>query len=381
MTNRRRPGTVHLGFVPLIDAAPLIAAHEMGYFADEGLKVTLERQIGWGNVRDKLCFGHLDASHALVGMPLASQIHPERFIEPLVALMALGSGGNAITLCSRLADQGINSGSALARYVRLRRSTDPGAAPLILGHVFACSMHHYLLREWLARWGMEPDLDVRLCIVPPPQMARQMQAGALDGFCVGEPWNTLAEREGWGRIVAATTDIVPDHPEKVLAVSRRWLSQHSELATPLVRAVLRGCQYCAEPRHMHRLAEILSRRGYLDASAETVEVSLNFDRASGIGPQHRHLRGADWCARSFETAATFPSCTHSAWLAEQMIRWGHAEGNLDVTGVAKECVVAAHYREAAAALGLPAPSTDFPPMRLREGWYDPAGTGLAQVNL
>ena len=105
----RRTGPLRLGFVPLIDAAPLVAALELGYFADEGLHVALERQIGWANVRDKLAFGHLDASHALLGLPLASLLHPETQGEELIAVMALSSGGNAITLSSRLTEAGVNS--------------------------------------------------------------------------------------------------------------------------------------------------------------------------------------------------------------------------------------------------------------------------------
>jgi ABC-type nitrate/sulfonate/bicarbonate transport system substrate-binding protein len=205
--NVARGAALRLGFVPLIDAAPLIAAAELGFFADEGLSVSLERQIGWANVRDKLAFGHLDASHALLGLPLASVLRSEG--EELISVMALSSGGNAITLSRELTAAGVNSTATLARYV-----ADPHRQrQLVFAHVFPSSMHHYLLRDWLDSAGIHPDLDLRLCIIPPRQMTQHMESGHLDGLVVGEPWNTLAERLGCGRIVSPTTDILPAHPD------------------------------------------------------------------------------------------------------------------------------------------------------------------------
>jgi ABC-type nitrate/sulfonate/bicarbonate transport system substrate-binding protein len=179
---------LNIGFVPLLDAAPLIAAFELGYFADEGLSVVLERQIGWGNVRDKLTFGSLLASHALLGMPAASVLQQPRYPEPLVAILSLGSGGSAISVSQPLFDAGVQSGDALAAWVmRLAR----GHMPPLLAHVFDCSTHHYLLRDWLSKAQIDPDRYVRLCVLPPPQMVRQTANGYIDCFCVGEPWNTM----------------------------------------------------------------------------------------------------------------------------------------------------------------------------------------------
>ncbi|HSI33555.1 MAG TPA: CmpA/NrtA family ABC transporter substrate-binding protein [Tepidisphaeraceae bacterium] len=364
-------GPVRVGFVPLIDAAPLVAALELGFFADEGLAVSLERQIGWANVRDKLAYGHLDASHALLGMPLASALAAgapgaaEWQGEPIVGVMSLSCGGNAITLSKRLIEQGANSAATLARFVQAPHRGAEG--PVVLGHVFGCSMHHYLLREWLEGAGINPDLDVKLCVIPPPQMVGHLAGGSLDGFCVGEPWNTLAQREGAGVVVAPTADILPGHPEKVLAVTRRWAADNRQLLPAMIRAVLRACRWCSEPANVGALAEMLAMPRYVGVPADVVRECLTVDRTFGVGPRFAWMRPADWAMRSFAPAATFPSRTHVGWLLEQMIRWGHVAPDVDVAEVADRCTDSAAYREAADALRLTCPETEYPPMALRNG--------------
>ena len=358
-----RGGALRLGFVPLIDAAPLIAAAELGYFADEGLSVALERQIGWANVRDKLAFGHLDASHALLGLPLASVLQPEAQGEEMVGLMSLSSGGNAITLGAELTKAGVNSAASLARWIR-----DPHRdRAAVFAHVFSSSMHHYLLRDWLDAAGINPDLDVRLCVIPPPQMAQHLAGGHLDGFVVGEPWNTLAARQGCGSVVCPTTDILPDHPEKVLATTRRWAADNAGVLTPLIRAILRGCAYCADVRNIALLAEMLAKPRYIGVSAEVLVASLSLDRTFGLNPRFSSVRPADWTMRSFSLDHTFPSRTHVAWLLEQMVRWGHAPCDVDAIEIADRCTDSQPYRRAAESLQIACPADEYPSMPLRSG--------------
>jgi ABC-type nitrate/sulfonate/bicarbonate transport system substrate-binding protein len=360
-------GPIRLGFVPLIDAAPLIAAAELGYFADEGLTVQLDRQIGWANVRDKLAYGHLDASHALLGLPLASALPPDSQGDPVVSLMSLSSGGNAITLSKKLFDAGVNSAATFAKWV-----CDPHRdRPPVLAHVFASSMHHYLLRDWLDSAGIHPDLDVRLCVIPPPQMGQHLAAGHLDGYCVGEPWNTLAARHGAGEIVCPTTDILPAHPEKVFATTRRWARDNRELLTPLIRALLRGCAFCNDANNVPALSEMLAPPKYLGVDADVIRASLTVDRSFGLNPRFASVRPLDWSMRSFALRSTFPSRTHMVWMLEQMIRWGHAASDLELTEVADQCTDSTAYRRAAESLHIECPSTEYPPMPLRGGrFYD-----------
>jgi ABC-type nitrate/sulfonate/bicarbonate transport system substrate-binding protein len=362
---------LRIGFVPLIDAAPLVVAKELGFFHDEGLSVTLDRQVGWANVRDKLTAGALDASHALLGMPLASQLGRDWFREPLVSVMALSSGGNAITVGRTLAGVGVNSAATLARHLKDKHRDSRQL--LVFAHVFGCSMHHYLLREWLSSAGLDPDRDVRLCVIPPAQMPLHLHRQHLDGFCVGEPWNTFAARKGYGQIVLPTTDILPAHPEKVLAVSRPWLERHAAVVTPLVRALIRACDYCAGPANFPKLAELLTDERYVDAPADVVMASLTLDRTVGLGTKGaaaRAIRPTDWQMRSFASSGTFPSRMHVVWLLDQMIRWGHADVTTDARAVADACVETRFYRAAASSLGIACPDDDYPPMPMRGGqWY------------
>lgn len=319
---------VHLGFVPLLDAAPLILALELGYFADEGLQVALHRQVGWGNVRDKLVYGQLHASHALVGMPPASHLGRDRFPEPVVAVMSLGTGGNAITLSRRLTDAGVTGARELAMWLA-GRPRGMSSSPPALAHVFSCSGHHYLLRAWLDRAGIDPDHDVRLVVMPPPQMAAQMLAGTLDAFCVGEPWGTLAEARGVGRIVAATTDLLPAHPEKVLALNRHWLTRSPHAAVALVRAIVRGCAFCHERANAGRVADVLSRPGYLDIPADLLSRSMSHRSA----PRH-------------DPASTFPDPAHAEWILKEMARWDHLPASTDLAAAARASMNTDIYRRA-----------------------------------
>jgi nitrate/nitrite transport system substrate-binding protein len=335
-------GVVNVGFVPLFDAAPLIVALEMGYFADEHLRVVLHRQIGWGNVRDKLTFGQLDASHALLGMPPLSVLGKDLFVEPLVAIVALGTGGNAITISRRLAETGVNSAATLAKISRQRHG-----GPLVLAHVFSCSTHHYLLRQWLAGAGIDPEKDVRLCVLPPPQMVRQLAKGLLDGFCVGEPWNLLAERDGVGSILASTVQIVRDHPEKVLAVTQRWLARHGDVAQRLVRAILRAAVFCEDKRNGPDLCKILSGIRYLDTPAEILVKSLALT-----------IPGSDRMFRSWASQTLAPNPAHAHWLLAEMIRWGHLPPNTDIVSASKSSVDAGPYLAASDSLNSARPLND-----------------------
>ncbi|MEI8194693.1 MAG: CmpA/NrtA family ABC transporter substrate-binding protein [Phycisphaerae bacterium] len=359
---------MRIGFVPLIDAAPLIVAHERGFFQQEGLEVTLLKQIGWANVRDKLTFGQLDASHALVGMPLMSQLGRDSFMEPLVEILRLGAGGSAITLGTNWYEQGIRSAAELAFWLRRNRNH----RALIFGHVFGCSTHHYLLREWLAGAGIDPDREVRLCIIPPSQIAEHMAKGYLDGFCVGEPWNTLAESTGIGRVVARTSDIAPGHPDKIVAVSRRWLTHHADELERLIRALLRSTLFCSNPANHEAIAELLSRSEYIGQVPALIAASLPPLPQPALEP----AAAAKACVE-----ATFPSKTHVAWMLDKMIQWRQVAADLDPHALAAACCDTGAYRQAAQSLELACPRDDAPDMPLSHGRFFrmPAAPGQASA--
>ncbi|MGA7385825.1 MAG: CmpA/NrtA family ABC transporter substrate-binding protein, partial [Methylocella sp.] len=227
--------SLRIGYVPLTDAALLHVAKAQHFAAARGVEIELVADSSWANIRDKLVAGHFDAAHMLAPAAIAVSLGIGQIKAPLVAPVALGLNGNAITVSQAMAEalrqeaQGDVAdprvtAKALARIVATRRAA--GEAPLKFGHVFPFSSHHYQLRLWLRAGHLDPDEDVRLVVVPPPFMVWTLRKGQLDGFCVGEPWNSLAVAAGAGTILHHGPDIVRDCPEKVLAFRTEWARSH-----------------------------------------------------------------------------------------------------------------------------------------------------------
>jgi nitrate/nitrite transport system substrate-binding protein len=265
---------LRIGFTPLTDAAPIAVALEHGFFARHGLRVSLSREPSWSNIRDKLAAGVLDAAHALAPMPLAATLGVGPLQQPTVTALSLGLGGNAIAVSTdlrreldsvdaRAGADPLACGRALGGVARARRAR--GAPPLRIGTVFPVSMHTYELRYWLAACGVEVGHDVSLRVVPPPRMAAELAAGAIDAFCVGEPWSTVAQQRGSGEILLAAHDIWSHAPEKVLAVSLDWADRHPATHRALLCALLEAARWCDEPENRAQLARLLAAGGYVGA--------------------------------------------------------------------------------------------------------------------
>ena len=322
-----------VGFVPLTDCASLVVAREKGFAASEGIDLILDRQLTWAAVRDKVAFGHHDAAHLLAGLPIALSLGVGEMRVPMIVPMALGTGGNAITLSAPLFRQmglvgqpassagRIAAAAALARLIAERREL--GLQPLRLAAVYPFSSHYYELRYWLASGGIDPDQDVDIVIVSPPRMVEQMRIGVIDGFCVGEPWNQLAISEGIGCIVATKADIWPLWPEKVLAMREdRWREKPAAMAA-LVRALVKAAAWAEAPANRQELAGLLAAPQYIGVDAALLEANLA-DRPrlvpgmEGTAVAGYHLFHGQ--------QATVPFVEHAAWLHAQMRRWGQATG-------------------------------------------------------
>ncbi|MBL9198867.1 MAG: ABC transporter substrate-binding protein [Opitutaceae bacterium] len=275
--SRSRP--LRLGWVSLTDAAPLVAAQEQGFFARHGLHVELRREIGWATIRDKVIYGELDAAPAPA--PMLWSVQLGLGCPPCDALTALvlSLNGNAITLSRALWEAGVRDGASLRDYARTRRARQP----LTFGVVFPFSSHHLLLSEWLRSAGLDPANDVRIVVVPPAQMFRNLAAHTIDGFCAGEPWNTLAVREGAGWCPAWSAALRPGHVEKVLLVTQRFAETRATEHAAIVRALAEAALWCDEPHHRERLAEVLAAAPYLNLPASVIAPALlgRFDCGHG----------------------------------------------------------------------------------------------------
>jgi NitT/TauT family transport system ATP-binding protein/nitrate/nitrite transport system substrate-binding protein len=333
MTER---GELRLGFVPLNDAAALLVALEKGFFADEGLKVALSREVSWATVRDKVAAGALDGAHMLAPMTLASSLGAGAERQPMIAPLALNLNGAGVTVSTALAAEMRAAGpgpdaAPLARALAARR--DKGAAPPTFAVVFPYSMHNYLLRYWLAEAGVDPDRDVRLTVAAPSRMAGHLAAGEIEGFCVGAPWHAVAQAQGAGEVVVRASDIWRGGPEKVFGVTESWADRNPEVLASVLRALMRAAAWAEAPENRGELVALLARPEHVGAEPGAI--------ASTLDDIVFHRDGAG-----------VPQPVHAAWLLSQMMRWGQIPGDVDIPAAAQRVYRPDLY---AAASGGPAP--------------------------
>jgi two-component system, oxyanion-binding sensor len=342
MTKRLR-----IGYVPLTDAALLHVAKAQHFAAARGVDIELTPESSWANIRDKLVAGHFDAAHMLAPAAIAVSLGIGQIEAPLVAPVALGLNGNAITVSQALfklllqeaqgevADPRVTA-NALAMIVARRRES--GEAPLTFGHVFPFSSHHYQLRLWLRAGHLDPDEDVKLVVVPPPFMVWTLRKRQLDGFCVGEPWNSQAVVAGAGTILHQGPDIVRDCTEKVLAFRAEWARSHGDDVRALAGAVGDASRWAAAPGNRNSLVTLLTSTAWQDVSPWTIErVLANPASASGPALAATGLR--------LDEDAIKADPAQALWLYAQMV----AAGQTGYSRVQAEAAAAVY----APALGPP----------------------------
>jgi len=261
---------LRVGFLALTDAAPFAVADERGLFAKHGVNVQLSREIGWATIREKIIFGELDAAQAPAPMLWSTSLGIDSVACPVTTGLILNLHGNALTLSERLWAAGVRDAATLRAEAR-RRS---GEHKLIFGVVFNFSSHHVLLRAWLRDASINPDRDVRIVVVPPAQMFRNLAAGTIDGYCSGEPWNSLAVREKIGWCPTWSSAQQPGHVEKVLMVTERFANTRPDEHEALIAALAEACAWCDEPANREPLAQLLARGGYINQSAHVISPAL-----------------------------------------------------------------------------------------------------------
>lgn len=320
------------GFIPLVDASVLIAAQEFGFARKEGLTLDLVKDVSWANVRDRLAFRQFDIAHMLSPMPVASMLELGSNPSPTITPFSLGRGGNAITLSTRLYTRmrqeasltetasALENARALARIILGMKAR--GEPLPTLGVTYPFSSHNYEFRYWLAAGGIDPDLDVKLVVVPPPMTSDALAAGAIDGFCVGAPWNMIASERGVGRIVAAKQDIWPSAPEKVIGMRPDWAEAHPETVSRLIVALDAAARWCDRPDNRGALAEALADGRYLAAPVDIIRRVLDGEFNLDAYGNRRVIDGYFKFHADF---ANYPRPSQALWIYSQMIRWGQAD--------------------------------------------------------
>lgn len=307
---------LEIGFVPLTDSAPLIIAKEKGFFAKCGLEqVTLNRETSWKEIAKGVGTGRLDAAQMVAGMPLALTLGAgEKTPVPIVTAMTLSRNGNAITLSKKLQEKGVNSLAELK--AALQTDTEKNH---VLGVVHPASMQNLLLRYWLAAGGIDPDEDVELTVVPPPQMVSALRSGAIDGYCVGGPWNTHAVQQEAGFVAATALDIWGEHPEKVLGVREDWAEKYPQTHIAMVKALLMACEYCDDIRNREEIAEILARPEYVGTDIDCIRPGFIDAYERGDGSRAEFLPSYN---QFFVNKANYPERSEMLWILTQLARWG-----------------------------------------------------------
>lgn len=269
---------VRLGFVPLSDCAPLAVAREMGIFERYGLNVVLSRELGWASVRDKIYYGDLDAAQSIAGIAFALGLGFSELRCEVAVPLILNLHGNAVTLSNEFKPAEIGHGEGLKNHLLHSWKKD---RPFTLAATHRFSSHHILLHTWLRRHGLSAPDDVEIIFLPPPLMPKQLKAGHIDGYCVGEPWNSEAILSGTGWCPATSAELSHGHPEKVLLVSGRYLREHKDETVALVAALLDACKLCQDPAFRNDLINILAMPEYTGASPEMLRNSLGSQFVTG----------------------------------------------------------------------------------------------------
>ncbi|BCH21107.1 nitrate transporter [Mesorhizobium sp. L-8-10] len=355
--------SVTAGFLPLLDSAILVAAREKGFAEAEGVELSLVRENSWASIRDRLAVGHFNVAHMLAPMPIACNLGLTSLAAETIAPLALGLGGNAVTVSLDVWSAMLGhdasgdfapfaAGRALAAVISDRRRT--GKEILRFAVVHPHSGHNYELRYWLAACGVDPETEIEIVIVPPVLMADALGAGRIDGYCVGEPWNTAAVALGVGRIVTTKAAIWKSSPEKVLGVAASWAAKDPDILSALLRALYRASEWCGAPSNHDELARLLAAPAYVDCPAEWLRPALS----GAIDAGEREAVAVTDFFVPHAKAATFPWKSHALWFYSQMVRWGQVPANEGNETIARGTYRPDLYRAALRELGVALPGAN-----------------------
>lgn len=366
-----------LGFIKLTDCAPLVIAKEKGFFLEEGLNVALEAQANWKILLDRVISSELDGAHMLAGQPIGASIGIGTQAEVITAC-SLDLNGNGITVSNKVWEK------MQAVDPKLKSPTPPhpisatALKPVIdeyraagkafnVGVVFPVSTHNYELRYWLAAAGIHPGFytesdtrgveggDVVISVTPPPQMPATLEAGTIDAYCVGEPWNQQAVLKGIGVPVATDYDVWKNNPEKVFGVTAAWNDKNPQTHLALVKAIIRACQWLdatgPDGKYLNReeACRILSRPEYVGADYEVIANSMT----GFFLHQKSDKRELPDFNVFYKYDATYPFYSDCIWYLTQMRRWGQisaAKPDAWYHATAKKIYRPEIYREAAQSL-------------------------------
>jgi nitrate/nitrite transport system substrate-binding protein len=370
--------TIKLGFIPLTDCAPLVAAKELGLFAKYGVDVELYKEASWANIRDKVLNGELDGAHCLFSMPFSvyTGIGGKAGQEMKIA-MVINNNGQAITLskdfCGLVGFKEPKKVVAAIKEVQKRKE-------VTFAMTFPGGTHDIWLRNWMAACGINQK-SVGIITIPPPQMVANMRVDNMEGYSVGEPWNGVAVQQNVGFTAIASQDIWKHHPEKALVVNKDFAANDKEDLKKVMKAIMEACQWLDNMGNRKKAASWLTKPYYVNAALPVIEARLmgSYDLGCDLGVQKYK---DDYMLFHNKGVVNTPQKAHAIWFMAQYVRFGMLKTAPDYKAIAEKLILDDLYAEVAKAMNVPVQADMKPFKTTYDILFDPANPAdyLAKTN-
>lgn len=338
-----------IGFIPITCATPLIMAHPLGFYSKQGLSVEVVKTAGWALIRDKMLNKEYDATHFLSPMPLA---------------ISMGAGSNPVPM--NVATIQNTNGQAITLHVKHKDKRDPKQwKGFKFGVPFEYSMHNFLLRYYVAEAGLNPDTDIQIRVVPPPEMVANLRAGNIDGYLGPDPFNQRAVYEEVGFLHVLTKDLWNGHPCCAFGTSTEFIQKNPNTFAALYRAVLTAAAMARKPENRELIAKVISPSQYLNQPETVVAQVLTGKFADGLGKVQNVPDRADFDPMPWQSMAV--------WMLTQMKRWGYIKGDVNYQQIAEKVFLITDARKHMKELGMPfTPGTAYAKHTIMGKVFDPA---------
>ncbi len=337
-----------VGFIAITCATPLIMAGPLGFYRQQGLDVALNKTAGWALIRDKMLNKEYDATHFLSPMPIAISLGLGSVAQPMRVATIQNINGQAITLATRHKD-----------------NRDPkNWKGMKFAIPFEYSMHNFLLRYYLAEAGIDPDRDVQLRVVPPPEMVANLRAGNIDGFLGPDPFNQRAVYDEVGFIHLLSKEIWDGHPCCAFGTSEAFIQQNPNAFAALYRAVLAAADMARDPKHRELIAKVLAPAAYLNQPETVLTQVLTGKYADGLGNVKNVPDRVDFDPVPWQSMAV--------WMLTQMKRWGYVKGDVDYKGIAEQVFLLTDAKKQMKALGEKVPDGAYRSYKVMGKTFDPS---------
>ena len=362
-----------LGFIALTDACALIIAKEKGFYAKHGMPdVEVLKQASWPATRDNIVLGSasngIDGAHILTPMPYliaAGKITQNNVPVPMAMLARTHIDGQSISVSNEFKEPRIGlDASPLKAVIAARKAKGKDFTG---AHTFPGGTHDLWIRYWLAAGGIDPDNDMKLIPVPPPQMVANMKVGNMDVFCVAEPWHEQLVNQGIGYTAITTDEYWPLHPDKSFAMRAEWVEKNPNATRALLMALFEAQQWCDRMENKQELAEIVSKRQWFNCPVNDIVGRLRGEFNFGHG---KKVTNAKQMMKFWRDHASFAWPSHDAYMLYENIRWGKLDPATDVKGLIAKVSRVDLWRDAAKTLGVPAAQIPTSNSRGKETFFD-----------